>query len=77
MSCHLVNSRPFHGVGQVTVALAEPLLVLQYPEVYTVYFSPFFGIVTEILPVFSRKPVFGYKGMVFATMAIAALSTGV
>ena len=32
---------------------------------------------TEILPVFSRKPVFGYKGMVFATMAIAALSTGV
>ncbi len=38
---------------------------------------PFFGIVTEILPVFSKKPVFGYKGMVFATMAIAALSTGV
>ena len=46
------------------------------PEVY-ILALPFFGIVTEVLPVFSRKPVFGYKGMVFATMAIAALSTGV
>jgi cytochrome c oxidase subunit 1 len=47
-----------------------------HPEVY-ILALPFFGIVTEILPVFSRRPVFGYKGMVFATMAIAALSTGV
>ncbi|HEY3843718.1 MAG TPA: cytochrome c oxidase subunit I [Acidimicrobiales bacterium] len=47
-----------------------------HPEVY-ILALPFFGIVTEVLPVFSRKPVFGYKGMVFATMAIAALSTGV
>src|ERR1700751_3505330 len=47
-----------------------------HPEVY-ILALPFFGIVTEIIPVFSRKPVFGYKGMVFATMAIAALSTGV
>jgi cytochrome c oxidase subunit 1 len=47
-----------------------------HPEVY-ILALPFFGIVTDILPVFSRKPVFGYKGMVFATMAIAALSTGV
>ena len=47
-----------------------------HPEVY-ILALPFFGIVTEILPVFSRKPLFGYKGMVFATMAIAALSTGV
>jgi cytochrome c oxidase subunit 1 len=47
-----------------------------HPEVY-ILALPYFGIVTEVLPVFSRKPVFGYKGMVFATMAIAALSTGV
>jgi cytochrome c oxidase subunit 1 len=47
-----------------------------HPEVY-ILALPFFGVVTEVLPVFSRKPVFGYKGMVFATMAIAALSTGV
>jgi cytochrome c oxidase subunit 1 len=34
-------------------------------------------MVTEILPVFSKKPIFGYKGLVFATLAIAGLSTGV
>jgi cytochrome c oxidase subunit 1 len=47
-----------------------------HPEVY-ILALPYFGIVTEVLPVFSRKPVFGYKGMVFATLSIAALSTGV
>jgi cytochrome c oxidase subunit 1 len=44
-----------------------------HPEVYIVAI-PFFGIVTEIIPVFSRKPLFGYKGMVLATCSIAALS---
>ena len=38
---------------------------------------PFFGVITEVLPVFSRRPVFGYKGLVLATLAIAALSVGV
>ncbi|MGH9103474.1 MAG: cytochrome c oxidase subunit I [Acidimicrobiales bacterium] len=47
-----------------------------HPEVY-ILALPYFGIVTEIFPVFSRKPVFGYKGLVFATLAIAGLSTGV
>jgi cytochrome c oxidase subunit I len=47
-----------------------------HPEVY-ILALPYFGIVTEVFPVFSRKPLFGYKGMVFATMSIAALSTGV
>ena len=47
-----------------------------HPEVY-ILAIPYFGIVTEILPVFARKPVFGYKGLVFATLAIAGLSTGV
>ena len=47
-----------------------------HPEVY-ILALPFFGMVTEIIPVFSRKPLFGYKGMVFATITIAALSTGV
>jgi cytochrome c oxidase subunit 1 len=47
-----------------------------HPEVY-ILALPFFGMVTEIIPVFSRKPVFGYKGMVFATLSIAALSLGV
>jgi cytochrome c oxidase subunit I len=47
-----------------------------HPEVY-ILALPYFGIVSDVIPVFSRKPLFGYKGMVFATMAIAALSTGV
>jgi cytochrome c oxidase subunit 1 len=44
-----------------------------HPEVYIVAL-PFFGIVTEVLPVFSRKPLFGYKGLIAATIAIAGLS---
>ncbi|MFD1507681.1 cytochrome c oxidase subunit I [Georgenia yuyongxinii] len=44
-----------------------------HPEVYIIAL-PFFGIISEIVPVFSRKPIFGYKGLVFATIAIAALS---
>ena len=44
-----------------------------HPEVYIVAL-PFFGIATEILPVFARKPLFGYKGFVGATIAIAGLS---
>ncbi|MCH8628667.1 cytochrome c oxidase subunit I [Arsenicicoccus piscis] len=47
-----------------------------HPEVY-VLALPFFGIVSEVLPVFSRKPLFGYKSFVFATISIAALSMAV
>ncbi len=47
-----------------------------HPEVYIIAL-PFFGIVSEVIPVFSRKPIFGYKGLVFATLAIAALSVAV
>ncbi|MFI7442244.1 aa3-type cytochrome oxidase subunit I [Nonomuraea indica] len=44
-----------------------------HPEVYIIAL-PFFGIVTEILPVFSRKPIFGYISLVGATISIAGLS---
>jgi cytochrome c oxidase subunit 1 len=47
-----------------------------HPEVYIIAL-PFFGIASEIIPVFSRKPIFGYKGLVLATMAIGALSVAV
>ncbi|MFE9746309.1 cytochrome c oxidase subunit I [Actinosynnema sp. NPDC091369] len=47
-----------------------------HPEVYIVAL-PFFGIVSEIFPVFSRKPIFGYNGLVYATLGIAALSVAV
>jgi len=47
-----------------------------HPEVYIIAI-PFFGIVSEVFPVFSRKPIFGYKSLVYATIAIAALSVTV
>ncbi|MGZ6140531.1 MAG: cytochrome c oxidase subunit I [Myxococcaceae bacterium] len=47
-----------------------------HPEVY-ILILPFFGIITEIIPVFSGKPIFGYRGFVFATMLIGVLSYSV
>jgi cytochrome c oxidase subunit 1 len=47
-----------------------------HPEVYIIAL-PFFGIITEVIPVFSRKPVFGYIGLVGATIAIAFYSVAV
>ena len=44
-----------------------------HPEVY-IMILPAFGIVSEIIPTFSRKPLFGYQAMVYATAAIAFLS---
>ncbi|MGZ5410409.1 MAG: cbb3-type cytochrome c oxidase subunit I, partial [Aeromicrobium sp.] len=50
--------------------------VFGQPEV-DIIALPFFGIITEILPVFARKPIFGYVGLVGATLSIAALSVAV
>ncbi|GEN78671.1 aa3-type cytochrome oxidase subunit I [Actinotalea fermentans] len=47
-----------------------------HPEVYIIAL-PFFGIISEVIPVFSRKPIFGYKGLIYATISIAALSVTV
>jgi cytochrome c oxidase subunit 1 len=47
-----------------------------HPEVYIIIL-PIFGIISEVVPVFSRKPLFGYRAMVFAFFGIAALSFGV
>jgi len=44
-----------------------------HPEVY-IMILPAFGIVSEIVPVFSRKTLFGYSSMVYATSSIAILS---
>jgi cytochrome c oxidase subunit 1 len=69
-----------HMGAQVFVAQNGGVVLWQHlfwffghPEVYIIAL-PFFGIITEVIPVFSRKPLFGYKGMVFATLSIAALS---
>ena len=47
-----------------------------HPEVY-IMILPFFGIVTDVVATFSRKPIFGYTGFVLASLAIAGLSMGV
>ncbi len=61
---------------------ADPLLwqhlfwIFGHPEVY-ILVLPSFGIVSEVLPVFSRKPLFGYKFVVFSGAAIGFLGWGV
>ena len=61
---------------------ADPLLwqhlfwIFGHPEVY-ILVLPAFGIVSEVLPTFSRKPLFGYKFVVFSGIAIGFLGWGV
>jgi len=47
-----------------------------HPEVY-ILILPSMGVVSEVIPVFSRKPLFGYRAFVYATLAIAMLGFGV
>src|SRR6185503_4978706 len=44
-----------------------------HPEVY-IMILPAFGIVSEVIPTFARKPIFGYRAMVYAIACIAFLS---
>ncbi len=64
------------AAGGVPILWQHLFWFFGHPEVY-ILVLPYFGVVTEIFAVFSRRPVFGYKGLVLATMAIAALSVGV
>jgi cytochrome c oxidase subunit 1 len=73
----------YTGTGFYAFAAGgDPLLwqhlfwVFGHPEVY-ILILPAFGIVSEIIPVFSRKPLFGYAVMVYAIAAIAFLGFGV
>jgi cytochrome c oxidase subunit 1 len=44
-----------------------------HPEVYVIIL-PAFGIISEVIPVFSRKPIFGYKAIAYSTVAIGFYS---
>ena len=65
-----------------TEAGADPLLwqhlfwIFGHPEVY-ILILPSFGIVSEVIPVFSRKPIFGYSFMVASGVAIGFMGWGV
>ena len=50
--------------------------IFGHPEVY-ILVLPAFGIMSEVIPVFSRKPIFGYSAMVGATVAIGFISLSV
>src|SRR5690606_28442890 len=72
-----------HLGGHIYAPAAGGIMLFQHlfwffghPEVYVIAL-PFFGIVSEILPVFSRKPIFGYTTLIYATLGIAALSIAV
>jgi len=73
----------FFGTNFYTMtAGADPLLwqhlfwIFGHPEVY-ILILPAFGLVSEILPAFSRKPIFGYPVMVYSGILIAFLGFGV
>ena len=78
----LYFDRNLGTVFYAAAAGADPLLwqhlfwLFGHPEVY-VLVLPAMGIVSEILPVFSRKPLFGYSFVVFAGVAIGFLGFGV
>ncbi len=68
------------GVGVFNPAMGgDPVLFQHFfwfyshPVVY-IMILPAFGVINEIIPVFARKPIFGYRAMVIASVGIAAVS---
>jgi cytochrome c oxidase subunit 1 len=74
--------RFFGTTFYATAAGGDPLLwqhlfwVFGHPEVY-ILILPAFGLVSEVLPTFSRKPLFGYPVMVYSGILIGFLGFGV
>ena len=78
----LIFDRVFDSQFFDPEAGADPLLwqhlfwIFGHPEVYIIIL-PSFGIISEIIPTFSRKPIFGYSFMVFSGIAIGFMGWGV
>jgi cytochrome c oxidase subunit I len=68
-----IGGQALDYVGGSPVLYQHLFWFLGHPEVYIIIL-PAMGIVSEVLSVHSRKPVFGYKAMVFSILAIAFLS---
>jgi cytochrome c oxidase subunit 1 len=63
----------FEPPGGSPVLYQHAFWFFGHPEVYVIVL-PAFGIISEVLPVFARKPVFGYKAIAFSTVAIGFFS---
>ncbi len=78
----LIFDRVFDSQFFDPEAGADPLLwqhlfwIFGHPEVYIIIL-PSFGMISEIIPTFSRKPLFGYSFMVFSGIAIGFMGWGV
>src|SRR5215208_476153 len=59
--------------GGSAVLYQHALWFFGHPEVY-IMILPVFGIISEVIPVFARKPIFGYKAIAFSTIAIGFFS---
>ena len=68
-----IGGAPLDHVGGSPVLYQHLFWFLGHPEVYIIIL-PAMGLVSEVLSVHSRKPIFGYKAMVFSILAIGFLS---
>jgi len=64
------------GTGGDVVSYQHIFWFYSHPAVY-IMMLPGFGIISEVLATFSRKPIFGYRAVAFSTVAIAVLGFGV
>ena len=69
----IINGEALHNTGGSPILFEHLFWFLGHPEVYIILL-PALGIVSEVISVNSRKPIFGYKAMVGALLVIAFLS---